>query len=234
IGFAYLAVMVLMMSRSAKPYYLSPFYPVLFAAGALVFERVARLRYAGWLRPATVIMLVLSGAALAPVAKPLLPVDTYVAYAERLGIAPGSDERHETGRLPQFFADMHGWQELAHAVAAVYDALPAEDRDRACIFARHYGQAGAIDFYGPGLGLPRAIAGHNNYWLWGPGDCDGGVMIVIGGEREDHERSFAVVEEAGLFTCRDCLPMEDNQVLYVCRDLRASPADIWARVKHYD
>jgi hypothetical protein len=234
LGFAYLFVLLLMLTQNAKPYYLSPIYPMLLAPGALVVERAAQARRWGWLRPASLTVLAASGALFAPLAKPLLPVDTYVRYAATLGIEPGTDERHRLGRLPQFFSDMHGWRELAEAVAKVHRALPAGDRARACVFAQDYGQAGAIDFFGPDLGLPRAISGHNSYWLWGPGDCDGSVIIVIGGQRDDLAPLFDHVEEGGLFECRDCMPYENGLILWVARGLRVPLAGAWPRVKHFD
>jgi hypothetical protein len=223
-----------MMTQNAKPYYLAPIYPALLAAGAVVVERTARAR--GWalLRPAALLAIGVSGAVLAPLAKPLLPVDTYARYAAALGIAPGTDERHQMGRLPQFFADMHGWEDLAEAVAKVQRGLPAEERDRLCVFAQNYGEAGAIDFFGPRLGLPHAISGHNSYWLWGPGACDGQVVLVIGGDREDLDRAFAEVVQGGRFDCNDCMPYEDDQILWVARGARRPIEEVWPGVKHFD
>ena len=234
LGWAYPAVLFLMVTQTAKPYYLAPIYPPLFAAGAVLVERVSRARGLSWIRSASLAAIGLSGALLAPLAKPFLPVETYVSYAATFGVEPGTDERHLLGRLPQFFADMHGWQELAEAVAQVHRALPTKDQGSACVFAQNYGQAGAIDLFGPPLGLPRAISGHNSYWLWGPRDCDGQVVIVIGGRQEDHAEVFAQVTAGGHFDCGDCMPYEDNQTLWVARGLRSTVADIWPRVKHFD
>ncbi len=230
LGFAYVVIVLVMMTTNSKPYYLAPVYPVLFAAGSLVVERAAQAR-AGWLRPAAICLLGISGLLLAPLAKPLLPVDRYVRYAAALGVEPSTDERHRLGRLPQFFADMHGWPELAEAVTSVHRRLPPPDRAHACVFAQNYGEAGAIEYFAPGLPV---ISGHNSYWLWGPGRCDGDVMIVIGGRAEDLERSFATVEAAGRFDCQDCMPYEDGQILWVARGLREPVADVWPGVKHFD
>jgi hypothetical protein len=138
------------------------------------------------------------------------------------------------GRLPQHFADMHGWRELAESVAVVHRSLPVADRARACIYGQNYGQAGAIDHFGPALGLPHAISGHNSYWMWGPGDCDGRVVIVIGGRREDHARAFETVEEPGRFECRDCMPYEARKTIWVARGVREPLAKAWSGVKHYN
>ncbi len=231
-GWAYLAVLLLMTTQASKPYYLSPFYPVLLAAGAAVVERAARGR--GWLRPIALGAVVVSGLLFAPLAKPFLPPDAYVAYSSAFGIGPGSDERHEVGRLPQFYADMQGWKEMAQAVARVYRALPSEEQSRTCIFARNYGQAGAMERFGPALGLPQVISGHNNYWLWGADGCTGDVVILIGGDREDYASSFAEVTAGGRFDCRDCMPYENHQTLWVARGIQAPLADVWPRVKHFD
>ena len=232
VGIAYLAVLGLMLTQNAKPYYLAPIYPVLLAAGAVVLEGVSWGR--AFVRPAALAAIAVSGALLAPLAKPLLPEDTYVNYSKTLGIQPGTDERKSLGRLPQHFADMHGWQQLAESVARVHQELPAEERSRACVFGQNYGHAGAIDFFGPRLGLPRAISGHNSYWMWGPGECDGQVMIVIGGRHEDLVKSFAEVAEGGRYHCSDCMPYEDKKTIWVARGLRIPIAEAWPRTKHFD
>jgi hypothetical protein len=61
---------------------------------------------------------------------------------------------------------MFGWPEMVQQVARVYYALPPEDREKAALFAGNYGEAAAIDFFGPRYGLPKAISGHQTYFLW--------------------------------------------------------------------
>jgi 4-amino-4-deoxy-L-arabinose transferase-like glycosyltransferase len=233
LGWAYPAVLALMLTQAAKPYYLGPIYPMLFAAGAAVLERFSQERRR-WLRPASLGLVLAAGAALAPLAKPLLPVDAYVRFAAALGVKPGTDEKKTLGRLPQFFADMHGWRELAEAVSRVHRALPAEEQGRACVFGQNYGEAGAIDFYRKQLGLPPAVSGHNSYWIWGPGECDGQVLIVIGGRREELGKSFERVEAGGRFDCRDCMPYEQGQTIWVGRGLRSPLSEVWPTVKNFN
>ncbi len=109
----------------------------------MAWERILPRRPAVRVAAAAVVA---SGLALAPFATPMLPVDAYVRYARALGIDPGTDEGHELAELPQFYADMFGWEEKAATVAEVYHALPAADRERAAIFADNYGRAGAEAF----------------------------------------------------------------------------------------
>jgi len=233
LGWAALAVLAIFALSVSKAYYYSPAYTLLFPAAGVALERWTERRWPFALR-SIVLLLVASALPLAPLAKPLLAEDVYVRYASALGIAPSTGENHRLGRLPQFFADMHGWREMARKVAEIYDALPAADRAQACIYGNNYGEAGAIDFFGPGLGLPPAISGHNSYWLWGPRDCSGRVLLIIGGERADHERNFASVEAGGVFRCDDCMPYENGLTIWIARDLKAPLADAWAGSKHFD
>jgi hypothetical protein len=82
---------------------------------------------------------------------------------------------------------------MVEKVAAAYNALPPAERERTAIFANDYGQGGAIDFYGPRYGLPRAIGGHLTYWYWGPRGYTGESLIVLGDRRERLEELFAEV-----------------------------------------
>jgi hypothetical protein len=123
---------------------------------------------------------------------------------------------------------------MAAAVAATNAQLPPEDRAKSCVYAQNYGEAAAIDYFGPELGLPPAICLHNSYWMWGPGSCDGAVVLIIGGDREDHIRYFSSVEPGGVFDCTDCMPYEDNLTIWVARDHTKPVAEAWGESRHYD
>jgi len=237
LGWAVPAILALLMVAGSKAYYAGPAYSLLFAAGAVAVEAWSGrlVRGATWgLRGAVAALLIVVGVAVAPIARPVLPVESFVVYARTLGVAPASGEHHEMGRLPQFFADRFGWPELAADVARVHAALPAAERSRACVFAQDYGQAGAIDRFGPALGLPPAISGHNSYFLWGPRDCDGSLVIVLGDGRDRLGELFEEVELAAVHHCDDCMPYEDELPIWVCRRLRGSLSELWPRVRHYD
>ena len=83
------------------------------------------------------------------------------------------------GSLPQHYADMFGWPELADAVAKAAASLPEEERARAIVVVGNYGEAGALEMFGAGR-LPRVACQHNNWYLWGPPAWDGGVAIFLG------------------------------------------------------
>jgi hypothetical protein len=235
LGWMYLTVFaILIASGSSRSGYLAPAYTWLFAAGGVAIEGwFARPRLA-WMRPAYAAVLIATGAAIAPLALPLLPVETYIAYARRLGETPGTEERKELGDLGQFYADMHGWDAIVATLVDVQRRLPPEDAAIARILAPDYGVAGAVDLLGRRQGLAPALSGHNNYWLWGPRDWDGRVLIVVGGTEERMRAAFAQVERAATIECGRCMPYENNRPVWIGRSLRMPVADLWPRLKHYD
>jgi 4-amino-4-deoxy-L-arabinose transferase-like glycosyltransferase len=156
---------LLIASGSSRPSYLAVAYAPLFAAGGMAIERASSARRRAWLRPVALAGVTLVGAPVVPMGLPLLPVDRLVAYGGALGLRPRAQERTREGHLPQVFADMFGWEDLVRRVARVYHALPTGQRATCAILATNYGEAGAIDFFGPRYGLPPAISPHNNYWL---------------------------------------------------------------------
>jgi hypothetical protein len=183
VGWMFVAVTSVMLVTNAKAYYLSPIYFPLVAAGAVAIERTASRRRLGWLRPAIgALVLVFSLIAL-PFAVPVLPIDTFVRYQNALGMTPKAEERDRAADVPQSYSDMFGWEGMVSQIADAYARLTPEERRHTVIFARNYGEAAAIDFFGRRAGLPRAICPHNNYWYWGSGDPEMTTAIVIGGER---------------------------------------------------
>lgn len=234
LGIAYLLLFVMLLGMKAKVYYLSPVYPILFAAGGVALEGFVKTPRRGWLRPATVAVLVAGGVVTAPIFLPVLPPERYVAYAHALRFEEPRMERNQPAALPQVFADQFGWEEMVAKIAQVYHSLPAEDRARCVLFAGNYGEAGAIDFYGPRYGLPRAASGHNNYFLWGPPDTLGGrgaVVITIGQRRRDVEMTYGMVTLADTTSCRWCMPFENGMPIYVGRGRKSGLAEIWSRCK---
>jgi hypothetical protein len=232
LGIAWLGVMAEMFLLDGRPYYPAPAYPMLLAAGGVALE--------GWLaaprwraaKPACAAALALSGAVLAPLFTPLLPPAALIRYSQAIGMTQPRIETHRLGPLPQLMADRFGWQEMAEEVARIYRSLPAADRAKAAIFGQNYGQAGAIDLFGPALGLPRAISGHLSYYLWGPRGYTGEVMIVLDDDRENLERLFRKVELAGRVYHPYSMPYQHFDV-FVCRGPRQSLAALWPRIKRY-
>lgn len=235
LGWVFVILYVLFTLTRAKLYFLAPVYPMLFAGGALVFERALQRGWRKWLRPVYPLLLFLLGVVLAPIAMPILPPSIYgqtMAFAG--GNAGVKVENRATSVLPQQLADRFGWDTMTATVAGVYQSLPANERAAACILTANYGEAGAIDLYGPAYHLPQAMSGHNTYYLWGPANCSGEVIITIGYPLNAIQPFFHSVTLAAVNTCAYCMPAENNLPIYVARHLKVSMQAIWPRVKHYN
>jgi hypothetical protein len=169
----------------------------------------------------------------APLALPILPVEAAASYSNFWDIHKVRVENYDSGPLPQFFADMFGWRNQVAVVASVYRSLSAEDRSRAAILASNYGEAGAIDYFGPAYGLPRAISPHNNYYLWGPGTFSGDVVIAVGMDTEKLGLLFADVQRVATISDPYAIPDENNLPVYLCRKPRLPLSQAWARLKFF-
>jgi Dolichyl-phosphate-mannose-protein mannosyltransferase len=230
---AYAVMIAFLYAVHGKAYYLTPIYPVLLAAGALAIE--------GWLvRPAqrrmAVGVVAVAGGLAVPVVLPILPPGDWTSYAHALGMSSRTTATQtlDQGVLPQYLADMFGWREMADKVSAVYNALPPGERAEAVFFGRNYGEAAAIDVYGPALHGPPAISGHNNYYLWGTRGYDGSVLIMVGRDRVQLANLYRSVERAGEITNPYGVSFETHLSIYVLRGLRIPFTKLWPRLKHYE
>lgn len=228
LGIAALFVAVLIVALHGKIYYPAPLYPLLFAAGGVALEPAPR-----WARATMLALLGAGGALTAPLAIPILPVPALLAYQRALRFEPPHTERLRYRPLSQVFADEHGWPELAAAVVRVYRALPPDEQRRASPYARNYGEAGALDFFGGPDGLPPARSGHNSYYTWGPPPGD--VVIAVGGARADYLRHFLTVDEVARIPPNPwVMPYEDELPIYVARGLRVPMSVAWPAARHYE
>jgi Dolichyl-phosphate-mannose-protein mannosyltransferase len=212
-----------------KDYYLFPLYPTLMAVGAVAFGRIARTPAAVWLAGAFVL-----SAAMAPAVLPILEPDTLAHYLDFTRLRPPPNERAAIGApLTQVFSDEIGWRDLEQQVAAVYRSLPEDDRRQTAIIASNYGEAAAIDVYGRADGLPPALSGENQYFLWGTHGFDGDIVIHINGDPQRWRRLCKSVATMLTFGVSYAMPYETGRPIFVCRGLRTSIAEIWPRFKRY-
>ncbi len=234
LAWCYVVLLLIFMVQHAKNYFLAPMYPVLFAAGAVFFEEWVQAGRRAWLKPAYVGLLVVTGMLLAPAALAVLPLPAEIAYLRLTAGNSIKSEKNATGIFPQYFADRFGWEEMAAAVGDVYHRLPPQDQAQACIFTGNYGEAGALEFYGPRYGLPQVISTHNNYYIWGPDHCSGAVVIIIGVNISDFGGAFADVRQAGRSHCEYCMPYENNLPIYVARGIKTPLEQLWPNAKHFE
>jgi len=214
---------VLFINWHSKGEYIAPAFQILFAGGAVMItqwnERIRRLRLA-LVVPVIVISILLS-----PLARPLLPVQTLLGYQSALMVKTPNSEGYIT-ELPQFYADMFGWKDLAKDVYQVYMSLPEEDKRHTVILCNNYGEAGAIEYFGKKYRLPKVVCPHNNYWYWWPETADITTVIIIGGNSEGYLRYFKQVEAAGMHKTKYSMPYENNLTIFVARGLKKSLQEI--------
>ncbi|MGA3228665.1 MAG: hypothetical protein ABSD51_01845 [Candidatus Binatus sp.] len=192
VGFAALTILIHFLTNGAYGYFRDELYfigcgrhlawgyvdlPPMVAlvarlSHAAMGDSLFAIRFFPAIRYALPAVIVIVGVMIAPVTIPVLPVETFIRYQRVLGVNVRTDTR-KTAELPQSYADMFGWPEMAATVAKVYNSISPNERAKTAIFTRNYGEAAAIDFFGPRYGLPQAISGHMSYYLWGPRDWDG-------------------------------------------------------------
>ena len=146
-----------------------------------------------------------------------------------LSIIAAEDRR---ALLPQYYADEFPWPGMVAKVADVYYSLTPEEQQRAAIFGSNYGQAAAIDFFGAQYGLPNAISGHQNYFLWGPRQYTGDIVILLGGLEDEARQQFESVTVAGTLNNPYAYRYENRPIL-LCRGLKWNLQADWARVKKW-
>lgn len=223
---AYAAVFVAAIVLNAKGYYIAGFYATLLAIGAVAVERAVRMR--------TALFAILAAVAVVamPLSLPVLPVDTLIAYTKLLGL---TGHNGAPARLIQpVFAEEFGWERLARDVGSVYFSLPAAVRARTAIYADTYGDAGALDFFGPQYDLPPPISSQNNYYLWGTRGYDGSTLLAIGATQIGRLRKF--YRSVRLVRTSDepyKWIVEGPAPIYLCRDPVAPLPTIWPALRWY-
>jgi len=237
LGWTWVVAFATFLALRGKDYYLTPAYAMLFAAGAVAIEGWFSRRRAVFqevLKPALAVVVLLGGMIGWPFAMPMMPVEKFIAYEEALGATPKKTENIALDKLSQQYADMFGWPEMAATVAQVYNTLPGAERAKCGIFARNYGEAGAIDYFGRQYGLPGAISGHQNYWLWGPGPYTGECLIVIGQSRARLEELFESVTQAAETYQQYAISYENHRPIWICRGPKfGTLQEFWPNTKSW-
>lgn len=219
LAWMYVVALALFALSRGRGYYVAPAYPMLLAAGAVALQQwLAHLRDA----PARAVRVgawVALGLAAVSSAIVALPLGSVGSLPWRLARAV-----HDS------FAEQIGWPELAERVAEIYRALPESERARAAILANNYGEAGALNLYGPALGLPRVISRTNTYWYRGYGDPPPSVVIELGNDADDEKGSAAQCTSFGRFRNSAGVDNEESASgyeIFVCRNIPPKWPEIW-------
>jgi hypothetical protein len=232
VGWTCLWVLVILMALHGKSYYAGPVYPTLLAAGGVLIERVARPRLGAVLRWSAAAGLLLFMVVTLPMGVPILPPERMAAYARAIGVTAAlRTNTGELDRLPQDYADMLGWEGQARAVAEAVRSLPSADRERVVLVAANYGEAGALDLFGPRYELPPVVSPAGSFWFFGPGTKPGEVVVTIGVERERLTPLFDSVEQAGRVRSPWSVAEERDLTIYVARGPRQTLQEVWPSLR---
>lgn len=229
-GWTCVASFLLLLALHGKAYYIGPIYPVLFAAGATALGTVSGFVGRG-MRWGLTLLIAGWGALSLPMGLPIVPPAAMARYASAIGVqAAVTSNRGATLKLPQDYADMLGWEEQVAAVAAAVNSLPVEQRARVMLIARNYGEAGALEFYGPRQGLLQPILLPRNEQLWplpAREPCE--IAVTIGISTNDLHEFFNTVRLFGHFDHPWMVPEERNVPICVAESPRRDLAEAWRR-----
>jgi hypothetical protein len=218
------------MVQNSKIYYVFPIFPLLLSSGAVAVERFSQNYRVGWPKWVMGSAMVISGTVLMPLAVPILPVPQFVSYAKSLGLWNLIRmEKGEGDVMPIHFVYRLGWEELVDSVSTAYNALPQNEKGECAILASWYGIAGAIDHFGPEHGLPNAICPRNNYWMWGPRNYSGDVVLAVGYDAQFLNQFFDSVVRVSYFKN----PYAYDAEIYLCKRPRAPLSEMWIRLKRF-
>ncbi len=231
LGLTFVVFFVLMEIAHAKNYYVFPIYPMAFAGGAIAIEEWLASK-AAWTRATVAAVFVIASLPLVPITTWMLSPEHLLAYQDAIGFKPAKQEVHHESLLMQPIADQFGWPEMVREVAGIYNSLPQEERANTGIWAGNYGEAGAIDQFGPQYGLPRAYSRHQNLWYWGPPPQVYKNLIVLEWDHDDVADSctsyqpFDHYERWGMG--------EENTPIYLCRGVKFDIQKIWWHSHHWN
>ncbi len=236
LGLTFVVFFVMMELMHGKEYYLFPAYPMMLAAGAVAIahwlSRIRKPALRTSLHTAILTAVILAMAAFVPASTWMLSPENYLAYARAIGFMPKKIETHQQSLLPQPMADQFGWPELVAQTAAIYNSLPPAQRAQTGLLTGNYGEAGAIDLFGPRYGLPHAISGHQNYWYWGPGTKQYSNIIALQSNEQDMRKycdSYRVFPHKSKYGMG-----EENTPIYLCMGIRLNLQQNWSRFKHWN
>jgi Dolichyl-phosphate-mannose-protein mannosyltransferase len=223
VGWMAVVPFALFVIARGRDYYTAPIYPMLFAAGATWLLRQMNSRGIAerWSMMVAVPILLLAGGYVAATELPLAPVGS---RWWRQVLEDSGDLREEIG-----------WPELVGEVARIWNTIPETERARTAIYCGNYGEAGAINLYGPRHGLPQAISAVNSFWARGYGSPPPETVIVLGGRRDRLDERFESVVLVGHVPNPLDVANEESEhpEIYLCRRPRESWPVLWSKIRGF-
>lgn len=235
LALAFIACWAMVMITHGKDYYLAAAYPVVFISGAVALEhwvtgKAGRTALAAWAATAAAF-----SAWISPLTLPILSPSALTAYVQSLPMKPQQQEKSFKGTLlPQVFADQLGWRDFTAQVGGAWARIPAAERARTSIKVDNYGEAGALDVYGQALGLPPALTGHNQYYLWGPRGQNPENLLVVQNHPEDLTPYCRTTTILGTTSSPFAMASENGKAIVYCQGQKADLKVLWPQLKNYN
>lgn len=224
IGWMYVIPFLIYLFTQGRSYYLAPAYPMLIAAGAVVWQ--------GWVdRLSAQTRRWVLGTTWG-----LVLIGTIVSAALSLPIAPINSPLWDvTSEVHDIFTEQIGWDEMIQTVAGIYTGLPEAEKLQAGILTGENDEAAALNLYGGEYGLPKAISGSDTFWLRGYGNPPPETLIVLGYSQETASSLFEQCEVAGMITNAYGVQndLRDPPHIFICRSLRLPWNELWPKLKRY-
>jgi hypothetical protein len=225
LGWMFIVTFALFYFAQARFYYTAPLYPVLIAAGSVLWGKwIDGLRpaWSKFVQGIEWLGLFAGGIAFALLVVPVAPI--------------GSRVWNVTSKLHDQFREEVGWEDLAQTVANVLDSLPPGERAQTGILTGNYGEAGALNLYGPPLGLPHAMSGTNSFWYRGYDQRQPQTVILVGFDLDEGNELFRSCSASAKNTNRVGVINEesgDHPDILLCRDLRQPWPAFWEQFHRF-
>lgn len=225
LGWTFVLSFLLFALAGARSYYTAPLYPMLLAAGSVLFGNLLAGARPVWSRTAYGVQwtaIAAGGAIFLPLVTPVAPIGSFIWNI--------------TSKMHDQFREEIGWPDLAQAVAGVYGSLSPAERERTGVLTGNYGEAGALNLYGPALGLPHAMSLTNSFWYRGYDPRLPETVILTGFDLEEGQKLF----QSCVVAAKNANPLgieneesRDHPDILLCRSLREPWPEYWARSRRF-
>lgn len=191
---AFLGVIFILLWFHGKNYYALGLYPILFGFGSLAIEEwTSRSKFI--LRCLVSAIIILPGIYFTFVGLPLMNPEKLAVFYEKThahgkGILRWEDQQDHA--LPQDFADMLGWEEMARKTAAAFHSLDSSQQAHTIIFCDNYGMAGAVNYYRKKYHLPQAFSDNASFLYWIPDTLSFQNLVLV--ESDPNEMHYDFVK----------------------------------------
>lgn len=218
IAFTWVFTILILILLKGKAYYTLGLYPALFAVGAIAMERwfQGKIKF---LRYALIILMIVITLPFIPYSSPVIKPEQLMKLSERTKFLTEGILTWEDGRvhdIPQDFADMRGWKDLAGITFAAWTSLDLAERNNSVVYAENYGMAGAILFYNKDTGMPEPVSFSDSFILWAPDSVQSDVLIYVNNEIDGIIPYFEEIELFGRVD--DPFFREKGLGVFICRN----------------